>query len=130
VVVIQDPIPNTPYAPPTRHFRFDDDGIHDPALALELPVEEMVAIARRYGAAGIALFGSVLRPKDFRSDSDVDVLVSFPADLRYTLFDFVRLKRELSDLVGRDVDLVDREGLKRFVRPEVLKTMQVLYGAA
>lgn len=99
-------------------------------LAIELPLEEMSAIARRHGATEMALFGSVLRAGEFRPDSDVDVLVAFPPELRYTLFDFARLKNELTELIGRRVDLVEKDGLKRYVRPDVLATMQVVFAAA
>lgn len=94
--------------------------------AIDLPIDGMIAIAKRYGVREMALFGSVLRD-DFGPDSDVDVLVDFDPQARTSLFDFVHLKLELSDLVGRQVDLVEKAGLKRFIQPEVLRTMQVVY---
>ena len=96
--------------------------------AVELPVDDMIAIARRYHATELALFGSVLRA-DFREDSDVDVLVEFEHGAAVSLCDIVRLKHELSDLIGRDVDLVEKPGLHWYIRDEVLAEAQVLYAA-
>jgi len=57
-------------------------------------------------------FGSVLR-EDFRPDSDVDVLVSFLPETPWGLFDHVRMEEELSGLLGRRVDLVNRKAVER-----------------
>ena len=78
----------------------------------------------------LALFGSVLRP-DFRSDSDVDVLVEFEADAAWSLLDHIRLQRELQTLLQRKVDLITKRGLQysqnwRF-RAEVLRTARVVF---
>jgi predicted nucleotidyltransferase len=96
--------------------------------AIELPVDEMVAIARRYHVTELALFGSVLRP-DFRPDSDVDVLVEFVQGAPVGVLEFIRLKHELSDLIGREVDLVEKPGLHWYIRDDVLAEAQVLYAA-
>lgn len=57
-------------------------------------------------------FGSVLRD-DFRSDSDVDVLVEFEAGVRYG-FEFFRLEEELSKLLGgRKVDVLTRRSVEQ-----------------
>lgn len=55
----------------------------------------------------MALFGSVLRG-DFGDDSDVDVLVTFEPGTRYSFEDMDRMERELAELFGRRVDLVER----------------------
>jgi predicted nucleotidyltransferase len=88
----------------------------------------MVELAKRYGVIEMALFGSVLGP-DLGPDSDIDVLVDIDEGARISLWDFVRLKNELSDLVGREVDLVPKKQLKPFVRDEVLSSMRVVYAA-
>ena len=74
-----------------------------------------------------ALFGSILRD-DFRPDSDVDVLVSFSQDAKWSLFDIVRMQRELKTLFGREVDFVQKSGLSNpFRRYEILRTKKTLY---
>jgi predicted nucleotidyltransferase len=78
-----------------------------------LPSRQTVAdFCRRWRIAELALFGSVLRD-DFRSDSDVDVLVSYLPEARWTLLDHVRMQEELTELFGRKVDLVDRAAVER-----------------
>lgn len=57
----------------------------------------------RYHIRRIALFGSVMRD-DFRPDSDVDVLVEFEPGHVPGLA-FFRMESELSDILGRKVDL-------------------------
>jgi len=99
-----------------------------PTAAPDLPIEQMVELAKRYGVIEMALFGSVLGP-DLGPDSDIDVLVDIDEGARISLWDFVRLKNELSDLVGREVDLVPKKQLKPFVRDEVLSSMRVVYAA-
>ncbi len=84
------------------------------AMTPRLPIPE-AAIAdfcRKWQVTEFALFGSVLRD-DFGPDSDVDVLVSFAPDVRYSLFDLVHMQDELRDLFGRDVDLVTRRAVER-----------------
>ena len=58
------------------------------------------------------MFGSLLRP-DFGPSSDVDLLVTFAPDAAWSLIDHERMKQELSAIVGRNVDLVSREGLEQ-----------------
>jgi len=67
----------------------------------------------------LALFGSVLRD-DFNPESDVDVLVSFDPNAKISFMTLGKMKRELSMLFQRPVDLVPQEGLKPAIREEVL----------
>ncbi len=76
-----------------------------------------------------ALFGSILRD-DFRPDSDVDVLVSFAPNEKWSLWDIIAMKEELEKLFGREVDLVQKDCLRNpFRRYEILSTKQVIYAA-
>ena len=93
---------------------------------LDIPMDELAALCRRYHVRELALFGSVLRD-DFRDDSDIDVLVEFEEDAPIGLFEFVHLKDELAGLLGRGVDLVEKQGLKRWIRAPVLSTAKVIY---
>jgi uncharacterized protein len=67
---------------------------------------------QRWQIVELAFFGSVLR-EDFRPDSDVDVLVTFADDARWSLFDHIAMEEELSRLLGRKVDLVSRRAIER-----------------
>jgi predicted nucleotidyltransferase len=93
---------------------------------ISIPEEALAELCRRYYVRELALFGSVLRD-DFREDSDIDVLVEFEPGAPIGLFEFVGLKQELADLLGRDVDLVEKAGLKEFLRDRVLHSAQVIY---
>jgi predicted nucleotidyltransferase len=71
---------------------------------------------RAYGVESISLFGSVARG-DAGSESDVDLLVDL--DDTVTLFGLSRLKRHLEALLGRRVDVVPRESLRKEFREQV-----------
>jgi predicted nucleotidyltransferase len=89
--------------------------------------QKIAELCRRYGVAELALFGSVLRD-DFRGDSDVDVLVSFDKEAHPSLLDLVELRADLKDVFGREVDLVERAGLRNpFRRRAILSTAEVVY---
>ena len=76
----------------------------------------------------MALFGSVLRD-DFRPESDIDILVVFDPSARITFMTLGKMKRELSTLFRREVDLVPQEGLKPAIRESVLSSAQEVYAA-
>ncbi len=76
----------------------------------------------------LALFGSILRD-DFRRDSDVDVLVEFENG-HVPGLKFFALERELSELVGRKVDLNTPNFLSPYFRGRVLAEAEVQYVAA
>jgi uncharacterized protein len=65
--------------------------------------EQVMAIAARHHASRVRLFGSAARGDD-RPDSDIDLLVDFDQDS--SLFDLMRMSRELEALLGRTVDVV------------------------
>jgi len=89
--------------------------------------QRVAELCRRYGVAELALFGSVLR-EDFRADSDVDVLVSFGPDAHPSLLDLAEFREDLKDAFGREVDLVERAGLRNpFRRRAILSTAEVVY---
>jgi uncharacterized protein len=87
------------------------------------------AFCQRHDIRKLALFGSVLR-QDFRPDSDVDVLIEFSPSATVSLFGLVRIRDELSEYFGREVDLVDERGLRNpYRRREILRTAETLYAA-
>ena len=75
----------------------------------------------------LALFGSILRD-DFRADSDVDVLVEFEPG-HVPGLRFFALERELSELLGRKVDLNTPNFLSPHFRSRVLTEAEVQYVA-
>ncbi len=95
---------------------------------LEIPVESLRALCRRYRVAELSLFGSARRT-DFGPESDVDLLVEFEPDAEPTFLTLARLQRELEEALHRKVDLVPKGGLKPLIREEVLASAEVLYAA-
>jgi uncharacterized protein len=101
---------------------------------MQIPIDQetITAFCRRWHVAELAVFGSVLRD-DFDAESDVDVLVSFLPDATPTLFDMVRMQRELEAILGREVDLVSRRGIEESRNPlrkrEILNSAEVIYGS-
>ena len=91
--------------------------------------ERLAAFCRRWKVKELSLFGSVLRD-DFGPSSDVDVLVEFEPDASWSLFDWPDMMDNLRPIFGRDVDLVEKDGLRNpFRRHSILKTREVVYVA-
>ncbi len=86
---------------------------HDVLAILAEHREELEATHK---VKSLALFGSVARD-EAGPDSDVDLLVEFNGPVG--LLDLVGLQQRLEGLMGRPVDLVTREGLKRQLRDRV-----------
>ena len=94
-------------------------------VRINVPTEKIAEFCRRHHIRRLASFGSVLRD-DFRPDSDVDMLVEFEEGKTPGLA-FFGMQNELSDLLGRRVDLVTYGCLNRWIRRSVLASAQVQY---
>jgi predicted nucleotidyltransferase len=99
---------------------------------MTIPKDKISDFCRRWQVTELALFGSVLRG-DFSPSSDVDVLVSFALDARWSLFDLVTMQEELAAILNRQVDLLERatvEQSENYIRRKsILSNMEVIYGA-
>ena len=71
---------------------------------VEFDPQQIADFCRRHGVSRLSVFGSILRD-DFRPDSDVDVLVEFAPEARVSLFELGGMLLELSEMLGREVDL-------------------------
>jgi predicted nucleotidyltransferase len=90
---------------------------------------QIQAISQKYAIKSISVFGSILRD-DFRSDSDIDFLVTFDENAAISLFDLMDLEADLSRLFNRDVDIVEPSALKNPIRRQaILKSCETLYAA-
>jgi predicted nucleotidyltransferase len=90
-----------------------------------IPKEQIAEFCRRHHIRKLSLFGSVLRD-EFGPDSDVDVLVEFEPGHTPGLA-FFEMQSELSDLLGRKVDLMTPDFLSRYFRDEVMREAEVQY---
>lgn len=98
--------------------------------AIAIDEDAITRFCRKWRIAELSLFGSVLRPEEFREESDVDVMVTFAKDARWNLFDFVEMQDELTQIFGRKADLLSMRALKNpYRRREILSTARVLYAA-
>lgn len=99
---------------------------------IDIPKDQIATFCRKWKITELALFGSVLRD-DFRSDSDVDVLVTFSPESHHTLFDLVHAQDELQAIMGRKVDLVERKAVERsenyIRRKHILSSVEPIYVA-
>jgi len=96
---------------------------------IDIPKERIADFCRRNRIRRLALFGSVLRD-DFGPDSDVDVLVEFEPAARVGLLRLAGMEIELSEILGRKVDLNTLGFLSDYFRDKVLVEAQVQYDAA
>ena len=97
------------------------------SAGIVVPAADVEAFCRRNQIRKLSLFGSVLR-KDFRPDSDVDVLVEFGPGCHVTFFDLARMEEEFSPLVGsRRVDMRTAQDLSRYFRAEVVRGAEVQF---
>src|SRR5437870_3356040 len=97
-------------------------------IKVKLPKQKIADFCRRHHIRRLAVFGSALRD-DFRSDSDLDVLVEFDPGHTPGLA-FFAMERELSDLLGRKVDLNTPQFLSPYFRDTVAAEAEVQYDAS
>lgn len=87
-------------------------------LALQVLASHMEEIRRKFDVESLALFGSVARDQA-GPESDLDILVAFSRTPG--LFGFLDLKEYLESLLGRPVDLVTRNAIKKQLRSRILQ---------
>ena len=96
-------------------------------VRFEVPKHRIVDFCRKLHIRKLALFGSVLRD-DFSPSSDLDVLVEFDPE-HVPGLSFFRMEQELSEILGRKVDLNTAQFLARHLRDGVLVEAEVQYVA-
>ena len=99
------------YAPDI--FCYNDNMNRDDILAI---LREHEAMLRARGVTHAALFGSRARG-DNRPDSDTDIMIEIDPDAPVGVYEYVGIKEYIGSLFEGPVDVVDREGLKPYVRP-------------
>jgi uncharacterized protein len=97
---------------------------------LGLSSPEVANFCQRWGIIKLALFGSILRD-DFRSDSDIDLLLTFAPDARQGLITLAKIKHELESQLHRPIDLSLEATIQVsdnwIRRQEILSTAQTIY---
>ncbi|MGB9593407.1 MAG: nucleotidyltransferase family protein [Anaerolineae bacterium] len=95
-------------------------------VALPFDVNRLAEICRRNDVARLAVFGSVARG-EFTDESDVDLLVEFSK--RKSLLALVALERQLSEAIGRKVDLLTEAAISPYLRDRIKRDQRVIYEA-
>jgi uncharacterized protein len=95
--------------------------------------QDLIALSRRFGVVRLEVFGSAARGADFNPlRSDADFLVTFSPEARNDLAAFADLKEALEALLGRSVDLVEREAVeasRNYIRRRrILAEAESVYG--
>jgi predicted nucleotidyltransferase len=85
---------------------------------LRVLAEHRDELRKELGVKSLALFGSAARDEATET-SDVDLLVEF--DRPVGLFYFARVRRQLSEILGRSVDLVTPAALRKEMREGILQ---------
>jgi predicted nucleotidyltransferase len=96
---------------------------------LTIPTEKVAEFCKRNRIRKLSIFGSALRG-DFSPDSDIDVLVEFEPDACVGLLRLAGMEIELSEILGRKVDLNTPGFLSKYFRDKVLSEAVVHYDAA
>jgi predicted nucleotidyltransferase len=93
---------------------------------IQIPHKEIADFCRKHHIRKLSLFGSVLG-ENFGPDSDVDLLVEFEPGRVIGLLRMATMEIELSQLLGRKVDLRTPQDLSRYFRKQVLESAEVEY---
>ena len=92
-------------------------------MSIENIKKNINPILRRYKVKKAAVFGSISRGEE-KEKSDIDILVEIESDI--SLLDFIGLKLELEEKLGKKVDLVEYSTLKPFIKERVLKEQLII----
>jgi predicted nucleotidyltransferase len=97
---------------------------------LGLSAEQIADFCQKWNIIELSLFGSVLSDQ-FRPDSDIDILINFASNARQGLLTLAKLKHELEDKIGREVDIALKDSVESsenwIRRNDILTTVQVIY---
>ncbi|MHA1385237.1 MAG: nucleotidyltransferase family protein [Candidatus Helarchaeota archaeon] len=85
--------------------------------------QKILSILKRNGAKKIGLFGSFVRG-ELKENSDIDILVEIDKDI--SLLDYIGIKLELEEELGRKVDLVEYKLIKPSLKQQILKEQVVI----
>jgi uncharacterized protein len=92
-------------------------------IMIDILKEKIAEFCRRNHIRKLALFGSALGD-EFRPDSDIELLVEFYPDHIPGLIRLAGMEIELTEIVGRKVDLRTEEDLSNYFRDEVVKSAE------
>ena len=101
--------------------KLERNGVH-------LKYEDVVRICEKYHISELSIFGSAIR-EDFHENSDVDILVVWEDYMnKNDSWDFITIVDDFEELLGREVDVIDKECIRNPIRrEEIMSTHEVVY---
>ena len=93
-------------------------------MTIQIIKKQILPILKRQGVTKAALFGSMARGED-KKRSDIDILIKL--EKGKSLFDFVGLKLELEEKLGKKVDLVTYRAIKPRLKDIILRDEKIIY---
>jgi len=98
------------------------------SLGKKMSKDELIEFCKKNHINKLSLFGSAIRG-ELGPDSDIDLLVEFEEGQTPGLFSIVRMEMELTEVLGRKVDLRTPGDLSQYFRDEVVKNAKLAYQA-
>ena len=86
--------------------------------------DKIITILQRHGVKKISVFGSYARG-EASPQSDIDIIVEFSD--RKSLLDLVGIEQELSETLGRKVDLLTEKSINPYLIDRIKKERLVIY---
>jgi len=86
---------------------------------------KVIPILQSYHVAKAAFFGSLVHGEFQEDSSDVDILIMPPKEM--SLLDFIALKQDIEDRIGKKVDLVSYNGLSPYLKDSILNGQYIFY---
>jgi uncharacterized protein len=96
------------------------------SLEQKMPKNKLVEFCKRNHIRKLSIFGSAIRGQ-LGPESDIDLLVEFETNHTPGLFSIVKMEMELSEVLGRKVDLRTPEDLSQYFRDEVIRDAELQY---
>lgn len=96
---------------------------------IELNIDRIVTLCKKYKVAQLFVFGSILTPH-FNKESDIDFIVNFnKAQIKDYFGNFFDLKYALENVLGREVDLLEEQAIRnRYLKENIEQTKALIYG--
>ncbi len=87
--------------------------------------KKIVQLLKSFSPLDLSVFGSYARDEE-KSESDIDIIVDFSE--RKSLLEFMRIERELSEVLGIKVDLLTEKFISPYLIDTIKKEIEVIYG--
>ena len=98
------------------------------SLEQKISKSKLTEFCKKNHISKLSVFGSAIRD-ELQPDSDIDLLVEFEESHVPGLFSIIKMEMELTEILGRKVDLRTPEDLSRYFRDEVIRNAKLQYQA-